>query len=135
MLDCTQLSWDLGLTVLWDSVDWKRKTVFIFFPFFFFFWFFKTGFLYSFGACPGTSSCTPGWPRTHREPPASASQVLLLKACATTAQLKIRASVTFTETFICFLSHWDLALPSLFATVPFSCLQSKDLPEDQVQHL
>ena len=26
-----------------------------------------------------------GWPQTHREPPASASQVLGLKACATTA--------------------------------------------------
>uniref|UniRef100_A0A8C8ULT2 Uncharacterized protein n=1 Tax=Peromyscus maniculatus bairdii TaxID=230844 RepID=A0A8C8ULT2_PERMB len=26
---------------------------------------------------------SPGWPRTHRDPPASASQVQGLKACAT----------------------------------------------------
>ena len=33
----------------------------------------------------GTSSCRPGWPRTHRDSSASASQVLGLKVCATTA--------------------------------------------------
>ena len=54
---------------------------------FFFFWFFKTGFLCGFGGCPGTSSCRPGWTRTPRYLPASASQVLGLKACATTACL------------------------------------------------
>ena len=32
--------------------------------------------------------CRPSWPQTHRDPPASASQVLILKACATTTQLK-----------------------------------------------
>ena len=30
------------------------------------FLFFKTGFLCTFGACPGTSSCRPGWPWTQR---------------------------------------------------------------------
>jgi hypothetical protein len=54
---------------------------FCFFFVFFFFLFFKTGFL-----------CSPGCPGTHfvdqaglelRNPPASASQVLGLKACAT----------------------------------------------------
>ena len=35
-------------------------------------------------SCPGTL-CRPGWPQTHRDPPVSASQVLRLKACTTTA--------------------------------------------------
>ena len=48
---------------------------------------FETGFLCSFGACPRTSSCRPGWPRTRRDTPASASRVLGLKACATTTRL------------------------------------------------
>ena len=43
-------------------------------PLFLSLWSFKTGFLCSFGVCPGTSSCRPGWPRTHGNPPASASQ-------------------------------------------------------------
>ena len=47
--------------------------------FFFFNWFFKTGFLCSLGACPGTSSCRPGWLQTYRDPPASASRVLGLR--------------------------------------------------------
>ena len=38
-----------------------------------------------FGSCPGTSSCRPALPRSHRDPPASASRVLGLKACTTTA--------------------------------------------------
>ena len=38
---------------------------------------------------PGTSSCRPGWPQTHRDLPASASWVLGLKMCATTTQLKL----------------------------------------------
>ena len=42
---------------------------------------FETEFLCSFGACPRTSSCRPGWPRSHRNPFASASQVLGLKTC------------------------------------------------------
>ena len=45
------------------------------------------GFLCSFGACPGTSSCRPDWPWTHRDLSGSASWVLGLKSCATTAQL------------------------------------------------
>ena len=36
--------------------------------------------------CTATSSCRPGWPRIHNDPPASASRWLGLKACATTAQ-------------------------------------------------
>ena len=47
--------------------------------------FLDTGFLFSFGICTGSSSCRPGWPQT---PPASAFQVLGLKACATTARRK-----------------------------------------------
>ena len=39
-----------------------------------------------FGACPGISSYRPGRPRTHRDLPDSASQVLGLKVCITTAQ-------------------------------------------------
>jgi hypothetical protein len=30
---------------------------------------------------------TAGWPETHRDPPASASEVLGLKVCATTSRL------------------------------------------------
>ena len=32
------------------------------------------------------SICRPSWPQTHKDPPASASQVLWLKAYTTTAQ-------------------------------------------------
>ncbi len=48
--------------------------------------FLKTGFLCSFGACPGTNSCRPGWSRTHRDPLASAPRVPGLKVCATATQ-------------------------------------------------
>ena len=41
--------------------------------------FFKIEFFRSFCACPGTSSCRPGWPQTHRDPLASASRVPGLK--------------------------------------------------------
>jgi hypothetical protein len=53
------------------------------------------------------SLCSPGCPGTHsvdqaglklRNPPASASQVLGLKACATTAQQSILLICTFSET-------------------------------------
>ena len=54
--------------------------LFIYF-YLFIFWFFETGFLCSFGACPETSYCRPGWSRTHRDPPASVSRVLGLR-CA-----------------------------------------------------
>ena len=52
----------------------------------FLFLFFLKEFLCSFGTCPGASSCRPGWPRTHRDPHASASRVLGLKVCATIAR-------------------------------------------------
>ena len=42
-------------------------------------WFFETGFLCVALAVLGLT-CGPGWPRTHRDPPASASGVLELKA-------------------------------------------------------
>jgi hypothetical protein len=51
--------------------------------FFFFFWFFETGFLYSF-SCPGAHFVDQAGPEL-RNLPAYASQVLGLKACATTA--------------------------------------------------
>ena len=54
--------------------------------YFIFFWFLRTGFFCSFGGCPGTSSCRSCWPQTHRDPPASASRVLGLKAYTTTTQ-------------------------------------------------
>lgn len=38
-------------------------------------------------SCPGTKSYKSGWPQTHRNTFASASQVLGLKESATTAQL------------------------------------------------
>ena len=37
----------------------------------------------TYSGCPGNSLCRPGWPQTHRDPPASASWVLGLKVCAT----------------------------------------------------
>ena len=36
---------------------------------------FEIGFLCRFRTCPGTNFCRPGWPHTHRDPPASASCV------------------------------------------------------------
>ena len=39
--------------------------------------------------CPGTSSCRPGWPRTHRDSPASAFRALGLKVWATTSWLEL----------------------------------------------
>ncbi|XP_076427551.1 uridine-cytidine kinase-like 1 isoform X2 [Peromyscus maniculatus bairdii] len=56
------------------------------FTHFFFFWFFETGFLRVALRLSWNSLGSPGWPRTHRDPPASASRVLGLKACATTAR-------------------------------------------------
>ena len=51
------------------------------------FCFYEKRFLCSLGAWPGTSSCRPGWPQTHRDLFGSTSQVLGLKACTTTARL------------------------------------------------
>ena len=59
----------------------------------FVFCFFEAGFIYSCGTCPGTSSCRPGWPQTHRNLPASASCVLGLKACSTTTPAWIQIFV------------------------------------------
>jgi hypothetical protein len=38
---------------------------------------------------PGCSGTWPGWPQTHRDPPAFASWVLGLKVCATIAWLVV----------------------------------------------
>ena len=57
--------------------------------FIYLFRFFETGFLCGFGACPGTSSYRPGWPQTHRDPPASASRVLGLKLCTIITRLSL----------------------------------------------
>ena len=38
--------------------------------------FFKTEILCRFGMCPGTHSCSAGWPLTHEGLPATASQML-----------------------------------------------------------
>jgi hypothetical protein len=46
-------------------------------------WFLSTGFL-CIAAAILDLLCRPGWLRTSRDPPASASQVQGLKACATT---------------------------------------------------
>jgi hypothetical protein len=66
----------------------KRCTLigcsFSFFFFFFFFGFSRQGF----SGCPGTHSVDQAGLEL-RNPPASASQVLGLKACATTAQLAV----------------------------------------------
>ena len=50
-------------------------------------------------SCPGTSSCRPGWPHTHREPPASGSRVLGLKVCTTTAQLRLHCILEVINSF------------------------------------
>ena len=54
-----------------------------------FIWFFETGFLCSLEACTGTNSCRLGWSQTSRDLPASASLVLGLKSCITTAWFTI----------------------------------------------
>jgi hypothetical protein len=56
---------------------------FLSFPFLFFFWFFETGFLSIALADPGTHSVDQAGLQLGN-PPASASRVLGLKACATT---------------------------------------------------
>ena len=40
---------------------------------------------------PGVALCRPGCPQTHRDPLASASRMLGLKACITTIQPQIEA--------------------------------------------
>jgi hypothetical protein len=53
---------------------------------FFVFWSFETGFLCLNPGCPGTHSVDQAGLKL-RNPPASASRVLRLKACVTTARL------------------------------------------------
>jgi hypothetical protein len=60
---------------------------------FFLIWFFETGFL---PGCPGTHSVDQAGLEL-RDPPASASQVLRLKACATTARLLNRLLLCLIE--------------------------------------
>jgi hypothetical protein len=82
--------------------------------FFFFFFFFGFGF----GFQDRVSLCSPGCPGTHsvdqaglklRNPPASASQVLGLKACATTAQLsfKFLSYAVIYLLIVCRYGHWS----------------------------
>ena len=56
--------------------------------FFFFFWFFETGFFRVAPGCPGTHSIDQDGLEL-RNPLGSASQVLVLKVCDTTAQLRL----------------------------------------------
>jgi hypothetical protein len=44
--------------------------------------------LHSIGG-PGTCSCRPGWPQTHRDPPVSTSQALESKVCSTMNSLRV----------------------------------------------
>ena len=50
-------------------------------------------------SCPGTL-CKPGWPQTHRDLPASASQVLGLKVCTTIARLPDKFYLKFSLSFL-----------------------------------
>jgi hypothetical protein len=83
--------------VLVISFHCERDFLFSFFFFFFFLSFFLFIYLFLFGLVfqDRVSLYSPGYPGTHfvdqaglelRNPPASASQVLGLKACATTAR-------------------------------------------------
>ena len=67
----------------------------------------------------GTSSCRPGLCRTHRGLPASASRVLGLKACATTARLGRHSLMNFeiytSESWLLYPSG-----PSIFKWLQFS---------------
>jgi hypothetical protein len=76
---------ELGLFVL--SVTVIAHFLIVVFLFFFFFCFVlfcfvETGFLCVSLADLKLSLCRPGWPRTHRDSPASASRVLELKVYA-----------------------------------------------------
>ena len=65
-----------------------------------FLWFFKTGFLCSFEACPRTGFCRPDWPQTHRDLPASTSQVLRLEAYTTVTQPDCRLLMTYKDCYL-----------------------------------
>ena len=72
--------------------------------------FFKTGFLCSFVAYLGTSSCRPGWPQIYRDPPGSASWVLGLKA-STARLIFFFRLMKFSVIFLCFVWYdlWKLS--------------------------
>jgi hypothetical protein len=79
---------------------------------FFFFWFFKTGFLCNSPGCPETHSVDQGGLEL-RNPPASASQVLGLKACATMPGFINNFNNSFDIYYlpgymveICIIAHW-----------------------------
>ena len=80
-IQSVHMSWSMIKETTLEGVFW--------FMFWFLIFFLKIDFLCSFGACPGTKSCRPGWAQTHRGPPASTSQVLGLKACTTIARLEV----------------------------------------------
>ena len=56
-----------------SSFNWCWHCLGILFQFFLFL---RQGVSVAFGSCPGTSSCRPCWPQTHKYLPASASLVL-----------------------------------------------------------
>ena len=62
--------------------------------FLFVFYFYETGFL-CLTVLTGNSLCRPCWPRTHRDLPTFAFQVLGLKACATTVRPVLFCFVLF----------------------------------------
>ena len=85
--DVAFLNWRGGQTAL-DGGGKAKSCLFLLL-------FLETGFLCSFGACPGTCSCKPHLPQTHSDLLASASLVLGLKACATTTWLFFFFQVCF----------------------------------------
>jgi hypothetical protein len=85
-----------------------------------FFWFFETGFFCSPG-CPGTHSVDQAGLEL-RNPPASASQVLGLKARATTARLNVMTFFSFPKLIfkkICVFYYWVLSQKGQLASVGF----------------
>jgi hypothetical protein len=90
-----------------------------------FFFFFETGFLcVASPGCPGTHSVDQAG-LEHRNPPASASQVLGLKACATTARrffffffLKEDELMFLFEVFFSDICPFDIVATSHFTGLP-----------------
>ena len=72
---------ETGLVIFW----WRKWVLFCF-------WFLRQGFSVQLWLSWNSLS-RPGWPHTHRDPPASASWVLGLKAYITTVQLLLFALV------------------------------------------
>jgi len=65
------------------------------------FLFFETGFLCVTLAVLERSLCRPGWPRTPRDPPASAFQVLGLKVRSTSTRLGGHSKYSFQSEPLC----------------------------------